>query len=78
MVLELCDRTIVLHDGRVMADVPTLEIFGNEELLKTCRLEKPFAMQSCPICSPGRRIMPVQKPLVAPHGDRHHDHDHRR
>jgi len=78
MVLELCDRTIVLHDGRVMADGPTLEIFGNEELLKTCRLEKPFAMQGCPICSPGRRIMPVQKPLVAPHGDRHHDHDHKR
>ena len=78
MVLELCDRTIVLHEGRVMADGPTLEIFGNKELLKTCRLEKPFAMQGCPICSPGRRIMPVQKPLVAPHGDRHHDHDHKR
>ncbi|MGK2907919.1 MAG: energy-coupling factor ABC transporter ATP-binding protein [Desulfuromonadales bacterium] len=78
MVLELCDRTIVLQEGRVMADGPTLDIFNNEELLKTCRLEKPLVMQGCPICSPGRRIMPAQKPLVEPHGDRHHDHDHKR
>jgi len=76
MVLELCDRTIVLHEGRVMADGPTLEIFNDEELLKSCRLEKPFAMQGCPVCSPERRIMPTQKPLVPPHGDKHHDHKH--
>ena len=77
MVLELCERTIVLQEGRVMADGPTLEIFGNDELLKSCRLEKPFAMQGCPICSPNTRIMPVQKPLVPPHGDKHHDHEHK-
>jgi cobalt/nickel transport system ATP-binding protein len=76
MVLELCERTIVLQEGRVMADGPTLQIFGNDELLKACRLEKPFAMQGCPVCSPGSRIMPAQKPLVPPHGDGHHDHDH--
>jgi cobalt/nickel transport system ATP-binding protein len=76
MVLELCERTIVLHEGRVMADGPTLEIFNNAELLKTCRLEKPFALQGCPVCSPGLRIMPAQKPLVPAHGDKHHDHDH--
>ena len=76
MVLELCDRTIVLHEGRVMADGPTLEIFNDEELLKSCRLEKPFTMQGCPVCSPERRIMPTQKPLVPPHGDKHHDHKH--
>jgi cobalt/nickel transport system ATP-binding protein len=76
MVLELCERTIVLQEGRVMADGPTLDIFADEELLKTCRLEKPFAMQGCPICSPGIRTMPAQKPMVLPHGDKHHDHDH--
>ncbi|MDT8444809.1 MAG: ABC transporter ATP-binding protein [Desulfuromonadales bacterium] len=76
MVLDLCERTIVLQEGRVMADGPTLEIFADEELLKTCRLEKPFAMQGCPICSPGTRTMPAQKPLVMPHGDKHHDHEH--
>jgi len=51
MVLELCERTIILHDGLIMADAPTGEIFGNEELLAACRLEKPLSMQSCPLCT---------------------------
>ena len=51
MVLELCQRTIVLHEGEVMADGPTGEIFSNDGLLAACRLEKPFALQGCPICS---------------------------
>ncbi|MFA6465844.1 MAG: ABC transporter ATP-binding protein [Desulfurivibrionaceae bacterium] len=51
MVLELCERTIVLHEGEVRADGPTLEIFQNEALLGACRLEKPFSMQGCPVCS---------------------------
>ncbi len=77
MVLELCERTIVLHDGRVMADGPTLKIFQDDELLKTCRLEKPFAMQGCPICSPDKKPLPSQSPLVPPHSSKPHDHDHK-
>jgi cobalt/nickel transport system ATP-binding protein len=50
MVCELCERTIVLHDGAVMADGPTMEIFRNDELLAQCRLEKPLSMQGCVIC----------------------------
>ncbi len=50
MVLELCPRTIVLHEGKVAADGPTLEIFRDDELLARCRLEKPFSMQGCPVC----------------------------
>lgn len=50
MVLDLCERTIVLHDGMVRADGPTMEIFGNDELLAECRLEKPLSMQGCPVC----------------------------
>ena len=76
MILELCDRTIVLHEGKVMADGPTLEIFNNDELLKTCRLEKPFAMQGCPVCSPDKQTSPKQSPLVAPHSGKPHDHHH--
>jgi cobalt/nickel transport system ATP-binding protein len=76
MILELCDRTIVLHDGLVMADGPTMEIFSNDELLKNCRLEKPFAMQSCPVCSPGKQTAPKQPLLVAPHSGKPHDHHH--
>jgi cobalt/nickel transport system ATP-binding protein len=54
MVIELCERTIVLHGGEIKADGPTLEIFGNEDLLTRCCLEKPPSMQGCPIC--GGRI----------------------
>jgi cobalt/nickel transport system ATP-binding protein len=52
MVLELCERTIVLHQGVVKADGPTRAIFGDENLLAQCRLEKPLSMQGCPICGP--------------------------
>ncbi|MBI5484843.1 MAG: ABC transporter ATP-binding protein [Deltaproteobacteria bacterium] len=50
MVLALCERTIILHDGMIMADGATEEIFRNEQLLAAGRLEKPFSMQGCPIC----------------------------
>jgi cobalt/nickel transport system ATP-binding protein len=50
MVLELCERTIVLHAGVVRADGPTGEIFSNDALLAECCLEKPFSMQNCPAC----------------------------
>jgi len=50
MVLDVCERTIVLHEGEVMADGPTREIFADDRLLKECRLEKPLSMQGCPVC----------------------------
>ncbi len=51
MVLDLCPRTAVLREGRIAADGPTLEILQNEELLESCRLEKPLRFQGCPVCS---------------------------
>jgi cobalt/nickel transport system ATP-binding protein len=50
LVLDLCTRTIVLKDGQVMADGPTLDTLQNEELLDSCSLEKPLCMQGCPVC----------------------------
>lgn len=50
LVLDLCQRTIVLHEGRVSADGPTREIFHDDALLARCRLEKPLSMQGCPLC----------------------------
>ena len=50
MVMELCDRTVILREGRVAADGPTREIFQNDELLAACRLERPLSMQGCPVC----------------------------
>jgi len=45
MVLELCDRTIILNDGRVVADGPTTELFSDERLLEGNGLEQPLSMQ---------------------------------
>jgi len=55
MVLDLCSRTIVLHEGVVTADGPTAEIFCDDDLLARCRLERPLSMQGCPVCGAGAR-----------------------
>ncbi len=54
MVLDLCERTIVLHEGLVKADGPTREIFLDNRLLAECQLERPLSMQGCPICGTRR------------------------
>ncbi len=51
LVLDLCRRVIILSAGKVIADGPTLDIFKNEDLLAKANLEKPFRMQSCPVCN---------------------------
>ena len=50
MVLDLCSRTIVLKDGRVLADGPSRELLGNDELLDAGSLERPLRLQGCPVC----------------------------
>ncbi|ATW26009.1 energy-coupling factor ABC transporter ATP-binding protein [Candidatus Formimonas warabiya] len=50
LVLDLCERTIVLSKGQIVADGPTREIFQNEEVLLKGHLEKPLRMQGCPVC----------------------------
>lgn len=56
MAMDICERTIVLHQGRVTADGPTLELFQDEALLQASSLEKPLRMQTCPVC----RMKPVK------------------
>jgi cobalt/nickel transport system ATP-binding protein len=58
MVLELCERTIVLHEGEVKADGATRDIFRDAALLAECRLEKPLSMQGCPVCGTRERPDP--------------------
>ena len=50
MVMDLCERTIILHDGKIKADGRTSDIFQNEQLLAESHLEKPFRLQGCPVC----------------------------
>jgi cobalt/nickel transport system ATP-binding protein len=51
MAMELCSRTLVLNEGKVLADDATETIFRNAALLKQARLEQPLSMQKCPVCS---------------------------
>ena len=41
MALDLCERTIILHDGRVAADGKTLDLLQNDALLEASHLERP-------------------------------------
>lgn len=50
LVLELCERVILLHEGSIAADGPTKNILGNTELLERCRLEPPTFTGVCPYC----------------------------
>ncbi len=51
LVLEVCSRTIVLHQGSVAADGPSLQILRDEALLHASGLEKPLSLQGCPVCN---------------------------
>jgi cobalt/nickel transport system ATP-binding protein len=53
MVFDLCARTIVLKEGRVIADGSTWEILRDEELLEAGHLEKPLRLQGCSVCNSG-------------------------
>ncbi len=45
MVMDLCGRTIVMHQGHVLADGPSTEIFTDDALLEAGRLERPLSMR---------------------------------
>jgi cobalt/nickel transport system ATP-binding protein len=42
LVLELCPRVVVLHEGRVQADGRPQALFADYELLRRCHLELPL------------------------------------
>lgn len=56
LVLDLCDRTIILHDGKIARDGKTKEILKDRELLARHSLELPLQLQGCPICSANKTI----------------------
>jgi len=49
MTLDVCERTIVMHQGKITADRPTQEVFSDDTLLAESGLEKPLRMQGCPV-----------------------------
>ncbi|MBP9919898.1 MAG: hypothetical protein KBF43_15040, partial [Dermatophilaceae bacterium] len=40
--LQLCERSVILSDGVIAADGPTLEVLGDQALMASHRLELPF------------------------------------
>jgi len=50
LVMELCERVILLHEGRIAADGPADSILNDANLLERCRLEPPFFSRICPHC----------------------------
>ncbi len=50
MIMDMCERTIVLKNGKIAADGPTTDILGDSGLMDSCGLEIPLAMQNCPAC----------------------------
>ena len=70
LAAQLCERTIVMGGGRVLADRPTAEVFSDDELLAAGHLERPLGMLSCPVCGAatrGRRIRAVRRRGSASH-----------
>lgn len=45
LALDLCERTILLKEGRIVADGKTDTILRNRKLLESCRLELPLGLQ---------------------------------
>lgn len=48
MILETCDRVLLLGNGRIQADGPAMEILTNQELLESNHLELPFCLAGVP------------------------------
>ncbi len=47
--LELCPRSVVLHDGQVVADGATYDLLTDHELMRRHRLELPFGFDPASI-----------------------------
>ena len=45
MVLDLCDRTIAMKQGQIVADGSTRHVFGDLALLEECGLEEPCELR---------------------------------
>ncbi|MFC7340126.1 energy-coupling factor ABC transporter ATP-binding protein [Saccharopolyspora griseoalba] len=43
--LQLCPRSVVIDDGRVVADAPTADLLADEEFLAAHRLELPYGFR---------------------------------
>lgn len=50
MVFELCNRIIVVKDGKIAADGAASKLLADPKLMDECGLEIPLSLQNCPLC----------------------------
>ncbi|MEM6252497.1 MAG: energy-coupling factor ABC transporter ATP-binding protein [Cyanobacteria bacterium P01_D01_bin.156] len=43
-LLEVCDRTFIMYQGKIVADGAPQDIMGNDKLMRTYELEKPHSL----------------------------------
>lgn len=46
MVLDLCQRVLVMHAGRIVADGLPTDVFADADLLRHCNLEPPLSYEA--------------------------------
>ncbi len=59
LALDVCQRTLVLVSGRLVADGPTRELLADEALMASSRLEVPVRLHPCPTCDTRRERAPA-------------------
>ncbi|MFC0625752.1 energy-coupling factor ABC transporter ATP-binding protein [Kribbella deserti] len=53
--LQLCDRSLLMNGGRIVADGPTRELLGNAGLMAANRLELPYGFDPLSVPGPEHR-----------------------
>lgn len=61
LILEVCQRVILLHQGRIAADGGCRAVFGQPAMLADCGLEPPLSLQGCPVCR-GAAAQSIESP----------------
>ncbi|MGC9505016.1 energy-coupling factor ABC transporter ATP-binding protein [Baaleninema sp.] len=65
LILEVCDRVLLLDGGCVVADGSPMEVLGNDRLMENHGLEKPHSLTPhvhpfCDLDSDGKQVNPLQ------------------
>lgn len=50
LAIEICDRVIVMHKGKITLDGKPEDVFKDKGMLEICHLEQPYSMRNCPVC----------------------------
>lgn len=53
LILDICERVIVVKSGEIVADGKAYNILTDEKLLDSCGLEVPLSLQNCASCMAG-------------------------